>query len=59
MEVLPVGIATWFLVRRFVEDPPYLSRLKAAGVKLKLHWHRFAGLRYRGVAGSARQGAGG
>jgi DHA2 family multidrug resistance protein len=31
---LPVGILTWFLVRRFVEDPPYLSRLKAAGVKL-------------------------
>jgi MFS transporter, DHA2 family, multidrug resistance protein len=31
---LPVGIATWFLVRRFVEDPPYLGRLKAAGVKL-------------------------
>jgi len=31
---LPVGIATSFLVRRFVEDPPYLSRLKAAGVKL-------------------------
>jgi MFS transporter, DHA2 family, multidrug resistance protein len=31
---LPVGIATWFLIRRFVEDPPYLSRLKAAGVKL-------------------------
>ena len=31
---LPVGIATWFLVRRFVEDPPYLSRLKSAGVKL-------------------------
>ncbi len=31
---LPVGIATLFLVRRFVEDPPYLSRLKAAGVKL-------------------------
>src|SRR6202163_1928130 len=31
---IPVGIATWFLVRRFVEDPPYLSRLKAAGVKL-------------------------
>src|SRR5712671_6054189 len=31
---LPVGIGTWFLVRRFVEDPPYLSRLKAAGVKL-------------------------
>jgi len=31
---IPVGVATWFLVRRFVEDPPYLSRLKAAGVKL-------------------------
>ena len=31
---IPVGIATWFLVRRFVEDPPYLSRLKGAGVKL-------------------------
>ncbi len=31
---LPVGIATWFLVRRFVEDPPYLKRLKSAGVKL-------------------------
>jgi MFS transporter, DHA2 family, multidrug resistance protein len=31
---LPVGIITWFLVRRFVEDPPYLQRLKAAGVKL-------------------------
>ena len=31
---LPVGIITWFLVRRFVEDPPYLARLKAAGLKL-------------------------
>jgi DHA2 family multidrug resistance protein len=31
---LPVGIVTWFLVRRFVEDPPYLAKLKAAGVKL-------------------------
>src|SRR5258708_28517739 len=28
------GMATWALVRRFVEDPPYLSRIKAAGVKL-------------------------
>ena len=27
-------MATWFLVRRFVEDPPYLAKLKAAGVKL-------------------------
>jgi len=31
---LPVGMATLFLVRRFVEDPPYLIRLKGAGVKL-------------------------
>jgi DHA2 family multidrug resistance protein len=31
---LPVGIFAWLLVRRFVEDPPYLARLKAAGVKL-------------------------
>jgi MFS transporter, DHA2 family, multidrug resistance protein len=31
---LPVGIITWFLVRRFVEDPPYIRRLKDAGVKL-------------------------
>src|ERR1700704_5620193 len=31
---LPVGVATWFLVRRFVEDPPYLGKIKAAGVKL-------------------------
>jgi MFS transporter, DHA2 family, multidrug resistance protein len=31
---IPVGLLTWFLVRRFVEDPPYLSRLKGAGVKL-------------------------
>jgi MFS transporter, DHA2 family, multidrug resistance protein len=31
---LPVGLVTWFLVRRFVEDPPYLGRLRSAGVKL-------------------------
>ncbi len=31
---LPVGVLTLLLVRRFVEDPPYLNRLKAAGVKL-------------------------
>jgi MFS transporter, DHA2 family, multidrug resistance protein len=31
---LPVGVITWFLVRRFVDDPPYLARIKAAGVKL-------------------------
>src|ERR1700743_3081817 len=31
---VPVGIVTWLLVRRFVEDPPYLAKLKSAGVKL-------------------------
>jgi MFS transporter, DHA2 family, multidrug resistance protein len=31
---IPVGLLTWLLVRRFVEDPPYLKRLKAAGVRL-------------------------
>jgi len=31
---LPVGIVTWLMVRRFVEDPPYLAKLKAAGAKL-------------------------
>jgi DHA2 family multidrug resistance protein len=31
---LPVGVITWLLVRRFVEDPPYLKRLKGAGLKL-------------------------
>ncbi|HTU41705.1 MAG TPA: DHA2 family efflux MFS transporter permease subunit [Candidatus Aquilonibacter sp.] len=31
---IPVGMITLFLVRRFVEDPPYLQRLRRAGVKL-------------------------
>jgi len=31
---IPVGIATFLLVRRFVEDPPYLAKLRGAGVKL-------------------------
>jgi DHA2 family multidrug resistance protein len=31
---LPVGLLTLFLIYRFVEDPPYLARIKAAGVKL-------------------------
>src|SRR6202050_5254669 len=31
---LPVGLITWFLVRRFVDDPPYITRLKSAGIKL-------------------------
>jgi MFS transporter, DHA2 family, multidrug resistance protein len=30
----PVGIMTLLLVLRLIEDPPYLSRLKGAGVKL-------------------------
>src|SRR6202030_1552304 len=31
---IPVGVVTLFLVRQFVEDPPYLKRLRSAGVKL-------------------------
>jgi DHA2 family multidrug resistance protein len=31
---LPVGIATLFLVYTFVEDPPYIKKLREAGVKL-------------------------
>src|SRR5207302_4273911 len=31
---LPVGLLTLLLVLRLVEDPPYLGRLKAAGVRL-------------------------
>ncbi len=31
---LPVGLLTLSLVYRFVEDPPYLAKIKAAGVKL-------------------------
>jgi DHA2 family multidrug resistance protein len=31
---LPVGLLTLALVFRLIEDPPYLGRLKAAGVKL-------------------------
>jgi DHA2 family multidrug resistance protein len=31
---IPVGLLTLLLVYRLVEDPPYLSRLKSAGVKL-------------------------
>ena len=31
---LPVGMLAVFLVFRLIEDPPYLSRLKAAGIKL-------------------------
>jgi DHA2 family multidrug resistance protein len=31
---LPVGLLALALVFRLIEDPPYLSRLKAAGVKL-------------------------
>jgi DHA2 family multidrug resistance protein len=31
---IPVGLLTLALVRRFVDDPPYLAKLKAAGAKL-------------------------
>jgi len=31
---IPVGLMTLLLVKRFVDDPPYLSKLKAAGAKL-------------------------
>jgi DHA2 family multidrug resistance protein len=31
---LPVGIATIFLVLRVVEDPPYLARVKGAGIRV-------------------------
>jgi DHA2 family multidrug resistance protein len=31
---LPVGIATLFLVYTFVEDPPYIKKLREAGIKL-------------------------
>ncbi len=31
---IPVGLVTLILVSRFVEDPPYLARQRAAGVKL-------------------------
>jgi MFS transporter, DHA2 family, multidrug resistance protein len=31
---LPVGALTWLLVRTYVEDPPYIKKLKGAGVKL-------------------------
>ncbi len=31
---LPVGVLALFLVFRLVEDPPYLSRLRSAGIKL-------------------------
>jgi MFS transporter, DHA2 family, multidrug resistance protein len=31
---LPVGLVTLFLVYTFVEDPPYLKRIRDAGIKL-------------------------
>ena len=37
---LPVGVITWLLVRRFVEDPPYLQRLKRRWGQAGLCWHR-------------------
>src|SRR5271165_543646 len=31
---IPVGIGAWLLIRQFVEDPPYLAKLRSADVKL-------------------------
>ena len=31
---IPVGVVTLFLVKRLVEDPPYLARQRTAGVRL-------------------------
>src|ERR1051326_2047897 len=31
---LPVGVVVLFLVFRLIEDPPYLARIRAAGIKL-------------------------
>jgi DHA2 family multidrug resistance protein len=31
---LPIGVLTLFLVMRMVEDPPYLSRVKGAGIRV-------------------------
>ena len=55
---LPVGLSTWFLVRRFVEDPPYLARLKAAGVKLDYISIALLQLRYPGRCRCSRQRTG-
>ena len=55
---LPVGMLTWFLVRRFVEDPPYLAKAKGAGVKLDYIGIAFLHLGHRSLADSARQGPG-
>ena len=56
---LPVGMLTLALVFRLIEDPPYLSRLKAAGRKTRLYRHRFPGAGRRRLAGHAGQGPGG
>ncbi len=50
---LPVGVMTWLLVRRFVEDPPYLQRLKDAGVKLDYIGIALLALGSRCIADSA------
>jgi MFS transporter, DHA2 family, multidrug resistance protein len=31
---LPVGLAAWLLIRALIEDPPYIRKLKSAGIKL-------------------------
>ena len=40
---LPVGMLTWFLVRRFVEDPPYLAA-QGGGGQVGLHRHALLAL---------------
>ena len=56
---LPVGLLTLFLVYQFVEDPPYLARLKAAGVKLDYIGIALLAAGRGRAAGVARQGPGG
>ena len=55
---LPVGILTLFLVMRMVEDPPYLSRLKGAGVRVDYIGIALLALGNRRAPGGARQGPG-
>ena len=52
---LPVGVTTWFLVRRFVEDPPYLAKTQGGRSQAGLHRHRSADSGHRRIAGAARQ----
>ena len=55
---LPVGLLCLFAVRHLIEDPPYLSRLKAAGVKLDYIGVALLALGIGRPAGFAGQGPG-